>query len=394
MNLPPNSDFRSLARWRWLFAALSLAALTILVRLRRPNARQPVIPGVLAARTADDQEQHAPAPGMAAVPSMQPDREELIRRALEQSDPDERKRLWEEMAGNDAGEGRSSLLHLLSRVRQIPALEFRDEFIKALYAGWASVDPAVAKNHVENVADLRVRRLGSATVMRMWTGRETEGPLRWFEHQPAGRSIDRDLHFMLTDALARLDPQTASVRLEDSESDRVRREFVGPLLGRLLEHEPALAAVVLLRAEPEPMQLALGEHVVSRWARRSPEAAAALVAVLPPEEIPEQATVWVVAGWLASDPEAAAAWAELLQEGAMREQTVQKLMSVWIGRDLVDAGNWLQTLPSRRPRNVAASVYCGHLASIDFNAALDWAATIQGAELRRRAAELMVARVH
>lgn len=316
--------------------------------------------------------------------------DDSVRDAASQPDAAARAALWRELAARTLSGGRALARRALERSRVIEPPALRLEFVDALFRQWAELEPGVAMDAAMESDDLAERRRGAATVMKVWAADGIEGPLRWLERQPPQGWLDRELHSFLADALARLDPQEALVRLEDSQADIVRRELYGPLLGRISQHDPALAAVVLLRAAAEPMQAALGGQIVSRWARQSPEAAAAFVASLPAGEARDRAAGWVAGAWAASAPEAAAGWAQSFPDGPPRERALHEIAFAWAARDAAAAGAWLQTLAAGSSRDAAVGAYCERIAGIDPQAALDWAKTIQTAPTKRRALEAIV----
>lgn len=311
--------------------------------------------------------------------------EEALQEVLAAADPEERARRLQDLAARILGGGRGASLEALAWVQAIPASDIRVQLVEAVFRRWAEGDPRSAMAAVTDVAPLE-RRRAAAAVMAVWTAREAEGPLQWLEQQSPSGSLDRDLHLLLTDAIARLDPQTALVRLEDSHADHVRRELYGPVLGRVSRHDPALAAVVLLRAAAEPMQVVLGDQIVGAWARQSPEAAAAFVQSLPDGEARHRAITWVAGAWMAHDPAAVAAWVGSLPEGAARAETLAKVTATWAERDPLATGAWLMTLPAGHSRDLAVASFAERLAPIDAEAARLWTARIGDPVLREQTA--------
>lgn len=169
--------------------------------------------------------------------------------------------------------------------------------------------------------------------------------------------------------------------LPDSDNGRAKEFYMGAITSEMLEQGVDTAKNWINSVNDPGLKSGAIARVVMDQMGNDREGMAAWLVEFDGAES-ERAAGRLAESWAREEPLAVLEWASQLS-GEAKSEAYEEAMESWVREDPIAAGEHLGTLAPSPERDAATEEYATHVSREDAPTAMDWAGTIQDAELRR-----------
>ena len=270
-------------------------------------------------------------------------------------------------------------------MRQAAALDRGEQkAIKETLTGWASANPADARDWVESLDDEDARSRYLAELVSGMADNNIEMATDYvLELAEDGVSrAHRYIDAVVREQLRSGDITATVAWTEALPNEELKLRAMERIADRYVSEDPEAAADWASAYAADESAARLIEEVGEEWAERDPEAALTWLSSLPEGEGRRDGVQEAIGEWANNDPAAAVDWLSNLAQGSMKEDAMQEAIGEWAERDPTAAGEYLLGMPNSPTKDSAMSGYARNVVREDPEAAIAWANTIAGEELR------------
>jgi len=286
---------------------------------------------------------------------------------------------------------------VVERMKELPYTRTRGEQMRYLYYTWASLDGATAAEFAGEMETGRSKAYHFSSIAKGWASKDPAAARDWLENEleiPPIGSGSREGYYYWTSLISGMsisDPAAADRFVIDlaaeSDGDRGSREAIQGYTQTLLESKLQTGLTEGMNWARDLPSGAIRERalkgVARSYARTDLEGAARWVEGLGADADAADAIQEVAEEMAERDVNASLEWAQKLPEsnrpGAMRE-----VLSEWASEDSLAASQYLDTLQAGDERDQAVAGFSGRVAREDPEGAATWANTIVDDDLRTR----------
>lgn len=322
--------------------------------------------------------------------------------ALATADRDSRAEALRHLAERLAAEDVKKALEVGNR---IPDANDKLEFMRALFAKWATKDPKTALDYLKTnfkpgmlqseTLDAAIEKWAGANPRDAWQWLDTNisGPLKeqgmaslvqgWARHDPqsaaawfvsTGSTAQGVLDALVT-TWADLDPRTAAAWVETLGNEENKTTARVCLASAWVQQDAAAAAEYFTPLVTSGAQgLDLASALTNAWGAADPAAAAQWIDKLPPGPARREAAGVLATIWTASDIQAAIQWTQKLEVPEMKAAAIEHIGTTWGAIEPKKAIDWLATLPPDATRTEATRGALNSWAATDPEGMKTWVA--------------------